>query len=112
MRATSVMSGLRAHQRVALRRLQSLDAQDLARIEVERFAFGLGVRADDRVKHWLPLTVLRVQERGRLAPSAVRERPEPALETLLERLRQRVVGRVHAGEQGVAAPARNGQRVE
>src|SRR5205823_8540216 len=99
-------------ERVTLRRLEALDPQDLARIEIERLASGLGMGADDRMEDRLPVAVLGVEQRGRLATSSVGEGADSALELLLEPLRQRIVGRVHAREQGVAAPARNGQRVE
>ena len=53
--------------RVALGWLQALDAQDLARIEVQRLAPGLGMRADDRMQDRLPVAIRLVQQRRRLA---------------------------------------------
>ena len=68
--------------------------------------------ADDRVEDGLPVAVLLVEERHRLAPAAVGEGAQPALEPLPQAWRQRVVRRVHAGEERVAAPARHRERVE
>src|SRR5690348_9326992 len=78
-------------QRVALPLLETLDPEDLAGIEVERLAPGLGVGADDRMEDRLPVAVLRVEQRRRLPAAAIGERPVPPVETLLEPLRQRLV---------------------
>src|ERR1700693_176599 len=48
---------------VALALFESLDAQDLAGIEVESFAPRFGMRADDRMEDGRPVAVLRVQQR-------------------------------------------------
>ncbi len=98
--------------RVALGRIEPVDPENFPRIEVERLALGLRMRANDRMEDGLPVAVFLVQERGGLAASAVREGAQPAVEPLLQTIRQGLVGGVHAGEQSVAAAARNGQRVE
>src|ERR1700730_3136208 len=99
-------------QLVALPRVHALDAQDLARIEVEALAPRLRMRADDRVKDGRPVTVLLVEEGRGLAATAVGEGSLPSLQALLQPGRQRLVGRVHAGEERVAARARHGEGIE
>src|SRR3989475_11331026 len=58
------VAGQLVDQLVALPRLHALDAQDLARIEVEALAPRLRMRADDRVQDGRPVTVLFVGEGG------------------------------------------------
>src|SRR5262245_38951636 len=99
-------------QRVALLLLETFDADDLARVEVEGLASRLGVDADDRVEDRRPVTVLLVEQGHGLSPAAVRERALPPVEAPLEPLGERIVRRVHAREQRVTARARNGERVE
>src|SRR5204863_8095062 len=77
--------------RVALVLVDSLDPQDLAGIEVEAFAPGLRVRADDRVEDGCPVAVLGIEQRLRLPAAAVREGADASLETLFQSRRERVV---------------------
>src|SRR6185369_11513441 len=99
-------------QRVALLFLEALDAEDLARIEVQPLAPGLRMDADDRMEDGRPIAVLLIEEGRRLPASAIREGALPSLEAHLDPGRQGFVGRVHAGEERVAAPARDGESIE
>src|SRR5262249_61383875 len=91
---------------------QPFDAQDLARIEVERLAPGFRVYADDRMKDRLPITVLGVEQSGRFPATTIRKGTESPFEPLLQLRRQGVVGGVHAREERVAAATGNRERVQ
>src|SRR5438477_441633 len=88
------VAGQLVDQLVALPRLHALDAQDLARIEVEALAPRLRMRADDRVEDGCPVTVLLVEEGGGLAAAPVREGSLPPLQALLQPGPQRLEARV------------------
>src|SRR2546422_10383327 len=89
------VAGQLLDQRVALLVVEALDSQDLAGIEVERLAPGLGMgaddRADDRMEDRRPVAVLLVEQCRRLSSAAVGEDPDPTVESLLEPLRERLV---------------------
>src|SRR4029453_7512166 len=99
-------------QRVALFLLEALDAEDLARIEVQSLSPGLRMDADDGMEDGRPIAVLLVEEGRRLPASAVGEGALPSFEARLDPGRQGLVGRVHAGEERVAAPAGDGKGKE
>src|SRR5258705_1202743 len=99
-------------QRVALLLLEALDAEDLARIEVQPLPPRLRMDADDGMEDGGPVAVLLVEERRRLPASAVGEGALPSFEPRLDAGRQGLVGGVHAGEERVATPARNGESIE
>src|SRR5258705_993887 len=58
------------------------------------------------------VAVLRVEEGSALPPAAIGEGAPASLEPAPESFRERVVGRVHAGEEGVAPLTGDGERVE
>src|SRR2546426_4808765 len=100
------VAGQLLDQLVALPHVDALDAQDLARIEVEALAPCLRMRADDRVEDGRPLAVLLVEEGRGLATATVGEGSLPSFQPLPQPGRQRLLGRVHAGEERGAARAR------
>src|SRR5579863_3792728 len=67
------VAGELLEQRIAFLRLQPLDPEDLAGVEIERFAPGFGMRAQDRVADRRPVAVFLVEQLGRLAPPAIGE---------------------------------------
>ena len=73
-------------------------ADDLARIEVERFAAGFRMRANDRVVNRGPVLVLGVQQFRLPSPSAIGEGADHPVQPIPEPLRQSVVGRITVGE--------------
>src|SRR6266542_1281027 len=91
-------------QRVALRLLQALDAEDLARIEVQSLTPGFGMGADDGMEDGGPVAVLLVEEGRRFPAAAIGEGALPPFEPRPDAWRQGLVCRVHAGEERVAAP--------
>src|SRR6266536_2173131 len=91
-------------QRVALRLLQALDAEDLALIEVQSLASGFGMVADDGMEDGGPVAVLLVEEGRRFPAAAIGEGAPPPFEPRPDAWRQGLVCRVHAGEERVAAP--------
>src|SRR5262249_56719093 len=93
-------------QVVALRLLQSLDAEDLARIEVEALALRLRMHADDGMEDGRPVSVGLVEAGGSLAAAAVGEGAPSPLEARGQRRKPRLARRRHSAVAVVAATAR------
>src|SRR5262249_49889256 len=73
------------NQVVALLRVQPLDAEDLARIEIEALAPRLRMHANDGMEDGPPVPVGLVEERSGLAAPPVGERAQAPLEARAQR---------------------------
>src|SRR5690242_462229 len=86
------------NQLIAFSTLGADDRYDFAGIEIERFAPGLGMRA----QYWMidrrPILVFRIKQFRLAALAAVGERAFDALEASFQTLRQRVIGRIGVAE--------------
>src|SRR5262249_12366332 len=91
----------------------SEDANDVGRVDVERFAPGLGHDADHVPYGGRPLLIVRVEPPDALArpPAATRLRP-PRGNPHLEALGEAVVGGVHRCKERVSTIARYLEGVE
>src|SRR5262249_57809002 len=72
-------------QVVALLRLQPLDAEDLARIEVEALTPRLWMHADDGMEDGRPVAIGLVEKCGGLAAAAIGESAPSPLQPRLQR---------------------------
>src|SRR5688500_6310171 len=113
----AVLAGRLHHHRaelfedcIGLGVVEAFYAEDLPVIVVQQRAPGLGVLLDEPVAHRLLVSVFLVQEHVLRPAAAVFEEAVAAFQPLLQAGRKRVVRRVAAREQRIAAVARNRER--